>query len=103
MKKFIAERELLYSLKRDEIRKKFLIRISGPYPVNKKMVSFNFDPGTCACTIEFQGLPKKFEEIVYGADAIQALALAVDVDAYLMGLKKQYDFYWPTGEFYFDE
>jgi hypothetical protein len=38
-----------------------------------------------------------------GADSIQALQLAVDVDRVLRRLSKHYDFYFPTGEAYFDE
>ena len=91
MKKFIAERELLYSLKGESARKKLLVRISAPYLVDESMVNFKFDPGTAGCTIEFEGLPKELIEEVHGADSIQALALASDIDPYLKGLKKEYD------------
>jgi hypothetical protein len=103
MKKFIAERELLYSLKGESARKKLLVRISAPYLVDESMVNFKFDPGTAGCTIEFEGLPKELIEEVHGADSIQALALASDIDPYLKGLKKEYDFYWQDGSSYFDE
>lgn len=103
MKKFIAERELLYSLKGESARKKLIVRISAPYLVDESVVNFNFDPGTAGCTIEFDGLPESLVEEVYGADSVQALALAADVDPYLRGLEKKYDFYWPSGESYFED
>ncbi len=103
MEKSIAERELLYSLKGKSTRQKLVVRISAPYLVDESMVNFKFDHGTAGCTIEFDGLPESFVEKVYGADSIQALELATDVDPYLKCLEKKYDFYWPSGESYFDE
>lgn len=103
MKNSIAEREILYSLKGKRTRQKLVIRIGAPYLVDVNTVNFKCDPGTAGCTIEFDGLPEHFAEEVYGADSLQALALAADVDPYLRGLEKKYDFYWPSGEPYFDE
>lgn len=103
MEKTIAERKLLYSLKGSTDREKLVVRISAPYLVDENMVNFNFDPGTAGCTIEFDGLPNRFAEEVYGADSIQALALATDIDPYLKSLEKKYDLYWPTGEPYFED
>ena len=101
MKNSIAERYLLYSLKGKSTRKKLVVRISAPYLVDESIVNFKFDLGTAGCTIEFDGLPESLEEEVYGADSVQALALAADIDPYLRGLGKKYDFYWPSGESYF--
>jgi hypothetical protein len=53
------------------------------------------------CVIHFDGLPEK-EMTVYGADGIQALALAVDIDPYLRGFGQKYNFFWKSGEPYFD-
>jgi hypothetical protein len=103
MKKSIAERELLYSLKGKSTRQRLVVRISAPYLVDGSMVNFKFDPGTAGCTIEFDGLPDSLVEHVYGADSVQALALAADIDSYLQGMSKKYDFYWVTGEPYFEE
>lgn len=103
MKNPIAERELLYSLKGKLKQHKLVIRIGAPYPVDESVVSFKFDPGTAGCTIEFEGLPESLVEEVYGADSLQALALATDVDPYLKGLGKKYDLYWPSGEPYFED
>ena len=103
MKKSIAERELLYSLKGKSTRQKLVVRISAPYLVDESMVNFKFDPGTAGCTIEFDGLPESLVEQVYGADSVQALALAAGIDSYLQGMSKKYDFFWPSGEPYFDD
>ena len=40
---------------------------------------------------------------IYGADSIQALQLAVDIEPVLKRLSERYDFYFPSGEGYFDE
>lgn len=103
MEKFIAERELLYSLKGSDSRDKLIVRISAPYLVEEGMVNFQFDPGTAGCTIKFEGLPDVLVEEVYGADSIQALNLASNIDSYLKGVQKKYNLYWLTGEPYFDD
>ena len=103
MKNPIAERELLYSLKGGATRQKLVVRISAPYLVDEGMVKFKFDPGTAGCTIEFDGLPEGLTEEVFGADSVQALALAADIDPYLRGMRKKFDFFWLSGEPYFDD
>lgn len=103
MEKYIAERELLYSLKGETTRKKLIIRICEPYPIEKSSWNFEFPPGAYSCKIIFDGLPNMLVEEVQGADSIQALALATDVDSYLKGLEKKYDLYWASGEPYFED
>jgi hypothetical protein len=39
----------------------------------------------------------------YGADSLQALQLAADIEPVLKRLSHRCDFYFPTGEGYFDE
>jgi hypothetical protein len=101
MRKFIAQRELLYSGKSETGRRRLLVGISAPYLV-KEGAKFKFDPGTTACRIEFEGLPEEAIEVV-GADSLQAVQLASNIDPYIKGLEKKYDIYWPTGERYFEE
>lgn len=98
----IAERELLYSLKGERDRRKLVIRISAPYLVDKEAVKFDFDHGAAGCAIEFGGLPEDSID-VFGIDPIHALTLAVDIDSYLQGMRKKYDFFWSSGEPYFDD
>lgn len=102
MKKCIAERELLYSLKGDSVKNKLIIKISAPYRIEENAVNFEVHSGASACKIEFEGLPKNLIEEVHGADSIQALAFAANIDPYLKGLEKKYDLYWSSGESYFD-
>ena len=101
MSKFIAQRELLYSAKSQGERRKFVVGISAPYLVKEGSVKFKFDPGATACRIEFEGLPEEAIEVV-GADSLQAVQLASNIDPYIKGLEKRYDVYWPTGEPYFE-
>lgn len=102
MGKFIATRELLYSDKSDSDRRKFVVRVSSPYPIAEGTVNFEFHPGASVCEIEIDGLPEKFVEKVYGIDSVHALSLAINIDPYLKGLKKRYDLYWLSGEPYFE-
>ncbi len=102
MEKYIAKRELLYSLKGESGRTKLVVRISAPYLIDEGTVNFEFPHGAAACKIEFDGLPQNIIEEVHGMDSIQALEFASDVNPYLKGLEKEYDFYWSTGEPYFE-
>ena len=38
-----------------------------------------------------------------GMDSLQALEMVSKVERYLAGFSQKYDFYWMTGEPYFDE
>jgi hypothetical protein len=98
----IALRELLFCLKGEMVRKKLIIRVIGPCFVDKNEVSFNFDEGTASCSIQFDGLDEDSIES-FGMDKLQALSLSVDnIDLYLKSFINKYDFYWVTGEPYFD-
>jgi hypothetical protein len=98
----IPVRELFYCLKGKQVRKKLIVRIRGPYLINKNEVNFRFDEGTAGCTIEFDGLGEDNIE-VFGIDRLHALSLSVDIDSYLKSMTTKYDFYWITGEPYFEE
>ena len=102
-KTLIAERRLLFSAKGESERKPLVIRIFAPRPVDPASVSFQVAAGTAACTVEFDGIPDETLGDTYGADSLQALQLAADIGPVLKRLSKRYDFYFPTGEGYFDE
>ncbi len=103
MKKFIAERKLLYSLKGSNIRKEFVILLYPPYLVQDGMVNFPVgEEGCWGCHIEIAGLDEKYSE-VYGADSLQAVHLASNVEPFLSRLQKKYDLFFPSGEPYFDD
>lgn len=99
----IAERHLLFSIKGESERKPLVIRVFAPRPVDAASVSFQVAPGTAVCTVEFDGIPDETLGDIYGADSLQALQLAADIEPVLKRLSKRYDFYFPTGEGYFDE
>ena len=99
----IAERRLLFSLKGQTERKPLTIRIHAPTPVEPGSVSWKPDHDTAVCLVEFDGIPDVAPGETYGADSIQALQLAADIERTLKRLSKRYDFYFPTGEGYFDE
>jgi hypothetical protein len=101
-KTFVAERKLLYALKGRQARTPLTVRVSAPVLVEEGTVDFQVAGGTAVCTVEFQGLGEdSIKE--YGADSIQALSLAVNIDRYLSRMKKKYDFYFPNGEPYFGD
>ena len=99
----IAERRLYWSLKGANIRSEFIIKIGTPFVVTPGSVEFSLSEDAGGCTVEFEGFPIAFEETTYGADTVQALQLAADVDPILMRLSDRYDFFFPTGEGYFEE
>ena len=99
----IAERHLLFSEKGKSERKRLVIRIFAPKPVDPASVSFQVAPGTAVCMVEFDGISDETLGDTYGADSLQALQLAADIEPVLKRLSHRYDFYFPTGEGYFDE
>ena len=102
MKNFIAERRLLYALKGSDIRKEFVIGICAPCPVDQSMVTYPIGEGFSGCEVRLEGLDEEGEKI-YGADSLQAVNMASNVEAFLKRLQEKYDLFWLTGEPYFDE
>lgn len=98
----IATRKLLYSYSGNLERHEFSIFISKPFFLTEGSVQFNFNEGAAGCIIGFSGLPEK-EIIVYGGDRIQALKFAVEIDPFLRGLSRKYEFFWENGDPYFNE
>jgi hypothetical protein len=99
----IAERHLTFSEKGKSERKPLVIRVYAPRPVDPASVSFSIADGTAVCAAEFDGISDETLGDTYGADSLQALQLATDVEPVLKRLSRKYDFYFPTGEGYFDE
>jgi hypothetical protein len=99
----VAERHLLFCAKGGTERKPLVIRVFAPRLVDPAAVSFEVAEGTAVCTVEFDGIPDETQGDTYGADRLQALQLAADIEPVLRRLSKRYDFYFPTGEGYFDD
>jgi hypothetical protein len=76
----IAERRLEFSEKGNLERKPLLIRIYAPQPVDPGTVRWRPDANTSSCLVEFDGIPDANHGEIYGADSIQALQLAVDIE-----------------------
>ena len=103
MNEFIAERRLLYALKGSDIRKEFAVRLGAPYLVQEGMVNFSVGGDGCwGCHVEIEGLDEKYSE-VYGADSLQAVNLASNVEPFLERLQKKYDLFFLSGDPYFDD
>ncbi len=102
MTKWIAERKLLYAPKGSTERKDLIIRIGQPYLVESGSVNFPIAEGTASCSVEFYGIEEEYLDEVYGADLLQALQLAADVEPTLKRLNEKYEFYFPNGEPYFE-
>ena len=98
----IAERKLLYSPKGSSDRRPFTVRLSAPVLIGKETKSFPVDEGAASCTLQFDGLNEVSFD-VHGIDLIHALAQAANIDGYLRAMTNKYDFYWLSGEPYFDD
>ena len=103
MSEIIAERRLCWAKKGESSRTDFFVRIGAPFVVEPGSVDFPVSEGTGACSVEFAGFPVDVNDTVYGADTVQALQLATDIDPILKRFSDQYDIYFPTGEPYFEE
>jgi hypothetical protein len=103
MKRWIAERTLLFAKKGSSARRQLVVRVSEPYIVQPGTVSFPVNPETAGCSVEITGLDRPIHDEVYGADLLQALQLATDVEPMLKRLSRNYDLYFPSGERYFED
>lgn len=103
MTEAIAERSLQYTARDSVERKDLVVRIFSPFIVPAGSVSFDVDGVVAGCRWELEGLPEKVSDTSYGADSVQALQLAVNVDEVLFALRRKYDFYFPSGEPYFED
>ncbi len=103
MTEWIAERKLLFAPKGSFDRNELLIRIGRPYLIDSSAVNFQVPEGAGGCTVEFVGLDSRYLDEVYGADLLQALQLAADVEPTLKRLHREYNLFFPSGEPYFDD
>jgi hypothetical protein len=94
MTRFIAERKLIAVRTDTGERKEVTYRVGTPYRA--------FGEDFASCPVEFEGMFGKLADSK-GVDEFQALNLASDLDGILMKLKGKYEFYWLSGEHYFDE
>ncbi len=100
--KYIAERKLLFKEKNTQTTKEMVIKISEPYIVTENDVKFPVDGVIAGCHVKIEGLDEPGYDL-YGMDSLQAVNLASDIDPLLDRLSGNYDFFWSTGEPYFEE
>lgn len=100
---YIAKRSLLYSVKGSSEKIPFDFCVFHPFEVQAGTVSFDIGNGVVACRYEIFGLPETISDTCYGADSIQALQLAGDVDSCLRMYRNRYDFFFLSGEQYFED
>lgn len=103
MHECLVERELAYSVLPSAERKRLVFRLFAPFELQEGMVDFAFSKGTAGCMYEIEGLPNKYSDTCFGADRLQALQLAADVDSHLRMFRKKYDFFFPDGRPYFED
>lgn len=99
---YIAERKLLFSKKGSSARKEISLRISSPYIVKQGDVKFPVDGVIAGCDLEIDGLDER-KISYYGMDSLQAINLASNIEPVIERLSDKYDFFWLSGEPYFDE
>ena len=97
----IAERNLLFSEKGSDERRPFHIRIFAPHAVEQEAVNFQVSPGTARCIVAFVEIGEEVD--FYGMDSMQAITLTANTDKYLKHYDRKYDFFWLTGEPYFED
>lgn len=103
MTEWVAERRLLYAPKGETDRRELIIRVGKPYLIKPGTVDFAFDEGAAGCSVEVVGIADEELGETYGADLLQALQLAADIDPILRRLSLKYDLYFKTGEPCFEE
>jgi hypothetical protein len=99
---FIAERRLLVSRKNSRDKWEVCFKVSEPYVMQADDVQFSVDGVIAACRVEIEGLDVPALE-VHGVDFLHAINMATDIEPLVESLSGRYDFFWITGEPYFDD
>jgi hypothetical protein len=102
MSRYIAERHLLFSKKNDGVRNTLMVGICAPTVVAQDKVQFPVDGVMSICHVDMKGLDEHSFD-VFGTDSMQAVNLASNIETVIKRLSDEYDFFWATGEPYFEE
>jgi hypothetical protein len=100
--RYIAQRKFFASRKGSEHRQEVVVKITEPFVVQQGDTSFPADGMISGCKVEIEGLDEPGFD-VYGMDSLQAINIASNIDPLLQRLSEQYDFFWISGEPYFEE
>lgn len=102
MKPIIATRRLKYSNKKDKQLMDIEVKVSAPFQVPESEKQFDSEHLCYCCIVYFiNGHGQISKEKVYGADEVQAVHLASNIDGYIKIMSKSLDIYWLDGEPYF--
>lgn len=99
---YIADRKLLFSEKNNHVTEEITIKIGNPYIVQQGDVEFSAEGVVAGCHVEIDGIDEPGYDL-YGMDSLQAINLASNIEPLLERLSTKYDFFWLTGEPYFEE
>lgn len=94
MSKYIAVRKLIAVRIDSGERKEVIYRVGYPYWADGDEFA--------SCPVEFEGIFAQLAD-TKGVDELQALHLASDLDGFLRMLRSKYEFYWQSGDPYFDD
>lgn len=92
----------MFSRKNDGVRKKLTVGICAPKVVAQDKVQYPVDGVMSICHVDIEGLDEHSFD-VYGTDSMQAVNLASNIEAVIKRLSDEYDFFWASGEPYFEE
>lgn len=102
MNDIVAERRLRCVGKADGVEREVRIGICRPEEVDGEDVDLPGVGRVVVCRTVIDGI-EEFVRPCVGADTLQAVRLASDIDALVKRLSRRYDFYFLDGEPYFDE
>ena len=99
----IARRRLLYTSQDNAKPFPFAVGVTAPREVSTGTNDEALHDAMAACDIVFEGLDVAPIE-VRGADSLQALQHACDIDPVLRGLQRShgFEFFWDDGSVYFE-
>ena len=78
------------------------VGLCAPVVVSQDEVKYPVDGVLSKCHVEFEGLNEHSFD-VFGTDSLQAINLASNIEVVLKRLSEEYDFFWATGEPYFED
>jgi hypothetical protein len=101
----IASRKLQFTSRDNATRRDCTVGITAPREEAPREAIDGVRPDPLAvCEVVFDGLSLPAIQ-VHGADSLQAIALAADIDTTLRGLEREHglEFFWDDGSAYFPQ
>jgi hypothetical protein len=101
MNRYIAERHLWFCKKGEGVRNRLTVGVHAPAVVSQQDVQYPVDGVMSKCHVEMEGLNEHSFDVI-GTDSMQAINLASNIESVIERLSDEYDFFWATGEPYFE-